>query len=78
MCHDPAEGLTAFKHLGHVGRGLEIAELNVNVGVIELEEGVPVAHVQQFGAPAEDLHVLLRHRLLRQPQARRALGSRSQ
>jgi hypothetical protein len=33
MCHHSAEGLTALKHLGHVGRRREIAELNVNVGV---------------------------------------------
>jgi hypothetical protein len=62
MCDHQADGLTALKHLGNVGRGLEIPELNVSVGVIQLEEGVPVAHVQQFGAPTEDLHVVLRHR----------------
>jgi hypothetical protein len=58
-----------LKYLGHVGRGLEIAEVNVNVGVIQLEDSVPVAYVQQFGAPAEDFDVVLRHRPSSMPQA---------
>jgi len=34
MCHHSPYSLTASKHLRHARRGLEIAKLNINVGVV--------------------------------------------
>src|SRR5207248_2475944 len=74
MRYDPANAIAAAKHLGYVERGLHVTKLHFDVRVIQLEQGVPVAHVQQFGAATEPLHVLRRHP---RPVLRRQCGCSS-
>src|SRR5207244_4185431 len=56
------DGLDASQHLWRIDRAAKIAELHVVV--VQGEECVEVAFVEQRGARLNDLHVRLRHRLL--------------
>jgi hypothetical protein len=53
------DGLDASQHLRRINGTPKIAELNIVV--VQREEGVPVAFVEEHGARSDDLHVFPRH-----------------
>ena len=61
MCHYAADCLTALNHLGHIATRRAIAELHVDIGMVKLEDAVPIPNVQEFRTTAEYFDVFPRH-----------------